>query len=204
MITIALVVIMIALIFVLKSLIFDLSINHNFQVIDAVTFITSMLCISIYEELSFRGIIFEWLTEKLGINLSILLSSIIFSLFHITNNGFDFLSFLNVFLAGVFLSFLIFKSGSIIPSILFHFLWNISLPTFVDSSVSGFMYSNLIEFDSSSDIYFQLFFGDKFGIESGLVVTLLLILGIIVIAKYIKLSPYSEAVRLKKLYNTYN
>ncbi len=187
-------------IFAIKYYLSNFVINNHIIFHQVIDLMLSMLFVAIYEEIVFRGLLFEWIYSNFGSIVAILFTSIIFSLFHFYNNGFDLLSFLNVFLAGVMFAFLFYKSGTIWLSIVFHFIWNVSLPLFIDSSLSGYSYISIIHFQNQYEFANNLLFGSEFGLESGLITTLAILLVLILTAKMIKTSPYYEAIRLKKLY----
>src|SRR5262249_665991 len=74
---------------------------------------------AICEELTFRGFILTGLQRRFRPRTAVLLSSFLFSLLHM--NVFQFLP---TFLLGVVLAYLTTRCGSILPSILFHLLYN--------------------------------------------------------------------------------
>lgn len=186
--------------FLSKAILDDFSINFSVKNIDFIDLLIIMFFIAIFEELAFRGIIFQLLKLEYGASLAILSTSLVFALLHSQNMGFDFISFLNVFLAGIFMAYLVHKSGRILISTIFHFLWNISLPLFVGSNVSGNYYVSFVNFKNKDMFINNIFYGGEFGIESGLITTFVLVLLIILSNKFIKISPYSEAKYLRKLY----
>ena len=186
--------------FLLKASLSDFTINFNFPITDLIDLLIIMFFIAIFEEMAFRGIIFQWLKLEYGPSFAILSTSFVFALLHSKNIGFDLLSFTNVFIAGILMAFLVNKSGRILISAIFHFLWNISLPLFVQSNVSGNNYVSIINFENNHNFVNTLLFGGEFGIESGLITTIVLIILLILSNKFIKISPYSEARYLRKLY----
>lgn len=186
--------------FLSKALLTDFSFNFNFSSKDLIDLLIIMFFIAIFEEMAFRGIIFQWLKFEYGPSFAILSTSFVFAILHSKNIGFDLLSFTNIFIAGILMAFLVNKSGRILISVIFHFLWNISLPLFVQSNVSGNNYVSFIIFENNHNFVNTLVFGGEFGIESGLITTIILIILLILSNKFIKISPYSEARYLRKLY----
>ena len=73
----------------------------------------------IVEEFMFRGYIQEYFRERLSPERTILVSALVFSLFH----PFDL--FPQVFISGIFLSYVRERSGSILPGIVVHLLNNL-------------------------------------------------------------------------------
>ena len=162
-----------------------------------------LLVSSLIEELFFRGIIFQALTERFGLTSSTIIISIGFSAVHYSNPHLTFISYLNIFLAGIFLSVLYNQTKSIIICLLSHFLWNFSQAFFLGSSVSGYdLGLNFLYFDLSSlPVYLS---GGDFGIEGGLITSFVLIINTLLIIKYIKPSPYIESLLLKRDYSGKN
>jgi sodium transport system permease protein len=74
---------------------------------------------AVFEELAFRGFILSGLRRRLGPGSAILLSSCLFALYHM--NVFQLLP---AFLLGTVLALLALWSGSILPGMLFHCLYN--------------------------------------------------------------------------------
>ena len=74
---------------------------------------------AICEELLFRGYVQTRLNRAIGPAIGILITSVLFSVFHI-----DFVHALGVFPLGVFLGFLAWRSGSIFPAMIAHFVNN--------------------------------------------------------------------------------
>ena len=86
--------------------------------------------VGINEEFAFRLVGYKnFLSKGLGIKKSILLSSILFSLFHLTNLaggvGLSILfQLMNTFMMGVVIAFLYYQTGRILVPIAFHALWD--------------------------------------------------------------------------------
>ena len=74
---------------------------------------------AIGEEMTFRGVLQQWLTRKMNPHLAILLSAAIFSFIH-----FQFYGFLPRMFLGVLLGYMFYITGSLWTSILMHFLNN--------------------------------------------------------------------------------
>lgn len=91
--------------------------------------LTIGLATAIIEEVAFRGVLYGWLRTNVGPNAGIVLSALIFSLFHLRfiNPGglLGISATLQVMLAGIALAFLYEKSGSLWPPIYFHGVNNI-------------------------------------------------------------------------------
>jgi len=156
-----------------------------------------ILIASAFEELLFRGVIFQALLEKLGIGITLLISSLIFSSVHLFNNHFNLIAFINTFLAGMVLGLMYIQTKSLYLPISYHFFWNYLQELILNSNISGnsFEFSIFTQDFSSLPI---LFFGGSYGIEGGLVATLLLIITGIIVLLLAKPSPYITSKLLKR------
>ena len=72
------------------------------------------------EELLFRGYLFSLLERRIGGDPAIIVSAWLFALFH-----FNFVTFVPIFMMGLWMGYLRKRSGSITPSLLFHCLNNL-------------------------------------------------------------------------------
>jgi len=140
------------------------------------------------EEFIFRGIILFELKNKIGNIFSMFITSIIFALMHILNPNFTFVALFNTFLAGIFFSQMVLYSNSLIPSIIFHTLWNYILAYVLGINLSGYIYDNsLFKID-----YKKMppeVFGGNYGLEASILTTLFLVISIFLLYNiYQKLS----------------
>ena len=92
--------------------------------------ILAVIIAPVVEEIIFRGILLEQLSRKYNAVVSILVSSLLFSIFH-----FSIVQGVNTFIMGVLLGIVYIKTRSLVPCVLMHFVNNlipviaISLPT---------------------------------------------------------------------------
>jgi membrane protease YdiL (CAAX protease family) len=163
-----------------------LSNNQNISLQLDIAFI--LLLSAIAEEILFRGILFSSIKDRYGSWIAIFITSLLFSSVHIFNNNFNYLAFINTFLAGVLFSLLIIKTNSLIPSIIIHFFWNFSLIFLLDSPLSGFNYS--INIFNVTYPHLTILFGDNYGLESGFITTFLLFWNIDLSQKLFFESPF--------------
>ncbi|MCX6147836.1 MAG: CPBP family intramembrane metalloprotease [Candidatus Kapabacteria bacterium] len=155
------------------------------------------------EELMFRGIVFQAFSQKFGDITSAIFLSLVFAALHLMNPNINTISFINVFLAGIFFSACYIKTKSLWLGISFHFFWNWSEFILLGSPISGLNFSikPLIELkllNISPNLYWIL--GGKFGIEEGIITTILLISLTFFVLKYAKYSPYISSTLLKMEY----
>jgi len=80
----------------------------------------------VVEEIVFRGVLYPFLKERWGVSWGILLSSLIFAIFHFWSG----ISLLLPFLGGIVFAFLREKSGSLLAPIIFHSIGNLEFILF--------------------------------------------------------------------------
>jgi membrane protease YdiL (CAAX protease family) len=84
-----------------------------------VLFFTGVLLAAVCEEVLFRGLLLQLLARRGGWTAAILLCAVLFSTFHL-----DPIGFLPRLPVGIFLGFLVWRSGSLYPAILAHGTFN--------------------------------------------------------------------------------
>jgi membrane protease YdiL (CAAX protease family) len=131
------------------------------------------ILVAFYEEIMFRGYIFQKFIELTNKYVATFLLSILFGLEHLANPHISVLSVINIALVGVLFSICYIKTNSLWLPISLHFSWN-----FVQGSVFGFPVSGYNNFDT-----FILFVptgpewitGGSFGPEGGIIASVLLL-----------------------------
>ena len=155
-----------------------------------------MFFVALFEELVFRGIIFQSLSERLGSIAATLILSLLFGIAHLLNPNTSLIPILNVVLAGVLLSAMYIATKNLWMSIAFHFVWNFALGTVFNSPVSGIQKSGtsllLIDWNKVNGLY-PLLFGGNFGLEGGILTTGLLIILILFVSRFHTPSPFTVA-----------
>lgn len=81
------------------------------------------------EEIFFRGVLLNYLSKWKGNIIALILSSLIFTAFHITHYQ-DVISLSNVFIMGVWLGYMLIMTKSLYVSIGLHFAWDFYLSIF--------------------------------------------------------------------------
>ena len=162
------------------SFFLDVEVNFNTElsITELSEFAFILLISAFFEELLFRGVIFQTLIQRFDHRWIIFLSAFVFSVAHYKNNFIDPFAFFNIFLAGIFFGYLLFKTLNLWICISFHFVWNFSQHFLLGSPVSGYSENNYLlnlDFDQSNKIL-QMIFGNEFGIESSVFVTLALLI----------------------------
>ncbi|MFC2131839.1 lysostaphin resistance A-like protein [Bacteroidota bacterium] len=150
-----------------------------------------------FEELIFRGIIFQALLDRFGIIVTLLITSLFFAVVHFGNPNYTLIPFLNTFLAGILLGIMYIQTKSLYLPIFYHFFWNYSQQVLLGSNLSGYQWDVcLLRTDWNS--LPQWLYGGSYGIEGGLASTLILLITIPIILKYAKTSPYISSKLLKR------
>jgi len=121
---------------------------------------------ALFEELVFRGIIYNHLQKVLGMNISIVVASCIFALAHVSNTNASLNSFIAIFIGGAILSILYAISNNIWLPYAFHIGWNYiqGISGLNVSGVEGI--DGLFKATLSGD---EMMTGGSFGIEASVV-----------------------------------
>jgi membrane protease YdiL (CAAX protease family) len=107
-------------------------------------FLNVCLISPIVEELIFRKLLLGYFKEKgLSISISLFLSTLMFSIFH-----FNIVQSVMVFLPGLFMGYLFWKSDKITHSILFHAVFNFS-------ALISLFHPEMFEFKDITDILYN-------------------------------------------------
>ena len=140
------------------------------------------LLVAVTEELALRGFVLERMLQG-GINKfwALFFSSVLFSLIHIGNPNFNFLSFINILLAGVLLGSSYIYTRNLCFPIALHWFWN-----WIQGPVLGYEVSGNKFGESMLTLHLpeaNLMNGGAFGFEGSMLCTVLMILGTGVILK---------------------
>lgn len=122
----------------------------------------------IVEEMLFRGVIMKAMEYRYNKLTAIIVPSVLFGLLHIFGNSLDFLSVLQLLIAGsvvgILLSLVTYESGSIWSSALIHCVWNIVMIGGIIHIGSGAEENALYNYILESDSF--LVTGGDFGVEA--------------------------------------
>ena len=157
------------------------------SVLDYVRVVTlttvSLAPAALAEEVAFRGFPLVVLERAVGRGTAIVVLSGLFAVLHAWNPGVTTLALGNIALAGVLLSLAFFAPGGIWTSWGAHLGWNASIAA-LDAPVSGLPFSiPFIDFNPGRDAWLT---GGSFGPEGGLAATLVLGLGSVWLARYLR------------------
>ena len=132
------------------------------------------LCVGFLEELFFRGYVLRKLLEKFSPLVSLLFSSLAFSLIHFISQKIAILPMINIFFIGLLLGILFIKAKNIWIVTGFHFLWNY-VQAILGFNVSGGEYPSILYLNFE---HMNLFNGGEFGFEGSCVCTIIVLLTI--------------------------
>lgn len=140
------------------------------------------LLVAITEEFALRGFVLERMLQG-GVNKfwALFLSATLFSLVHIANPNFDFLSFINILLAGILLGSSYIYMRNLCFPIALHWFWN-----WIQGPVLGYEVSGNKFCDGLLTLYLpeaNLINGGAFGFEGSILCTVLMVAGTAVILK---------------------
>lgn len=132
------------------------------------------------EEILVRGYMFQSISAKYGLYKGVLISSIVFALLHLGNNGITSLSLINILMCGLMLILLVLKDENLWGACGFHTAWNLFQGNIFGMNVSG----NGLDASLFTTTITQpsIWNGGQFGIEGSLLTTvfMLMISGILI------------------------
>ncbi len=152
--------------------------NDSAAPLTIVLFFLAFLLQGMGEEALFRGYLLTTLSRRNNIWTSIIMSSLIFAIFHIANANFSIIAFINITLFGIFAAVFMLKRGSIWAVGAIHSVWN-----FMQGNIFGFSVSGGPQYDSvlnaTGEGFGVILSGGEFGLEGGLGATIVLIAAIL-------------------------
>lgn len=139
------------------------------------------------EEVLCRGYLAVSLANKTKVAVAVGISSVVFAMLHLANNGITPLAFINLALFGIFMAVYMFRTDDLWGACAIHSAWNFVQGNVLGVSVSGGAQSPSI-FGTAFVEGRELFSGGAFGLEGGLCVTLVE-LAAIALALYLPMKP---------------
>jgi membrane protease YdiL (CAAX protease family) len=136
----------------------------------------NLMLVAVYEEVVFRGYILGNLMESFNPWTALALSAGLFTLFHLANPGFDFLSVVSLFGFGLLLGMNYLYTRNLWFAIGFHFAWNFLEGPILGYPVSGIHFGTLLQTDMKGDDNIT---GGTFGLEGSFIVTILCIFSVL-------------------------
>lgn len=149
------------------------------KVVLILLFLAAFLVQGLSEELLCRGLLMVSLSRNQPTWLCILISSLLFAALHLGNPGISFLAFINLTLFGVFAAMYTLRRGSLWGIAALHSVWNFVQGNLWGISVSGMSsmpsFMQTVLGTERTDVLFN---GGAFGLEGGIGVTAVLLVGI--------------------------
>jgi CAAX protease family protein len=136
----------------------------------------TLMLIAISEEIVFRGYILNNLMQSFNKWIALIMSSLLFTLFHLSNPGISTIPLATLFLVGVLFGINYIYTRSLWFSILLHFSWNFFQGPLAGYKVSGINFSSLLLTDLKGDMSIT---GGDFGFEGSFVATALLLITVL-------------------------
>lgn len=104
-----------------------------------------MALVAFAEELVFRGYILNNLLQSMNKWTALIISSLLFTLFHLSNPDISLLALLNIFLSGLMLGINYIFTKNLWFAILLHFSWNFYEGPILGYKVSGLTLESLLQ-----------------------------------------------------------
>ena len=150
------------------------------------------VAIALGEELLFRGYILNNLMLSMPRMVALLISSLFFSLMHIFNSDFTWISFWDMLLGGMLLGLSYIYTKSLWFPIALHFSWNFFQGTIFGFNVSGHETYSLFSQSRTVDNYWN---GGKFGFEGSVLSIIFQLIAIFGIWWYFNRKSNRDIVR---------
>lgn len=145
-----------------------------------VLFLLGYLVQGMAEEVMCRGYFLVSVSRRYPLAVGIVANAVLFAALHLFNNGISVLAFINLVLFGVFASVYFIKRGNIWGVGALHSIWNLAQGNVYGIRVSGIQTSCSV-LASEMVTGRELINGGDFGLEGGLAVTIVLILGTLIL-----------------------
>lgn len=145
-----------------------------------VLFLLGYLVQGMAEEVMCRGYFLVSVSRRYPLAVGIVANAVLFAALHLLNNGISVLAFINLVLFGVFASVYFIKRGNIWGVGALHSIWNLAQGNVYGIRVSGIQTSCSV-LASEMVTGRELINGGDFGLEGGLAVTIVLMLGTLIL-----------------------
>lgn len=132
------------------------------------------------EEILVRGYFMTSLTNSTGAGSALICSAILFSAMHSGNTGSSFLGLFNIFLFGLLLGLITFRTGSLFLPMALHGIWNFAEGNIFGMAVSGLRPGHSLLFATLAEGRVTTNGGD-FGPEGGAAATIVLVIALAVL-----------------------
>lgn len=151
------------------------------------------------EELLFRGVIMQAITERFGTVTAVLVTSVPFGLAHAANPDAGTVSVVNTVLAGIALGAMVIANRSLWLAIGFHGVWNLGVAAAI-GPLSGYteLPYRIMALDTTSLGTWRWLVDGSYGIEEGLATTLALVIITVIVLRSQRYDAFVEAARLRR------
>ena len=158
----------------------SLALSKDLKIGTIIILIILVLMQGFLEEIVFRGYLMTRLAAKKGKWIGIILSSIFYLVFRMSNPSTSKLDLINIFLISIVMSLLYWYFDNILVIAIFHAFWNCISGVVFGFNISGIKVSDTIfTFEAISDK--QILTGGSYGIEGSIIATVFFaILGLLV------------------------
>ena len=157
------------------------SLTDNVSVLMVLIALPGWFIQSMTEEVCCRGFLLTSIARRYSVTLGIIINALFFGVYHILNGGFTVIPLINTILFGVFTSIIFVKTGNLWACGALHALWNFTQGNIFGVQVSGHELQDSV-FTTSLISGKEILNGGSYGLEGGLGVLLVLLLGTIAIA----------------------
>lgn len=158
-----------------------IEVNHEpFSTIVYIGMIAGWVFQGMAEEVLCRGYFLVSLQRRLSVPASVIISSLAFAAIHLMNPGMTAFAFVNLTLFGIFASVVFFRTGNIWLIGAIHSIWNFVQGNFYGINVSG----NVTNATILKTVFVpakEFINGGDFGLEGGLAVSVVLIVGTLLV-----------------------
>ena len=158
----------------------SLTLSNDFKISIIIILIILVLIQGFLEEIVFRGYLMTRLAAKKGKWIAIILSSLFYLVFRMSNPTTSKLDLINIFLISIVISLLYWYFDNILVIAIFHAFWNCISGVILGFNISGIRVSDsLFAVKAISDK--QILIGGSYGIEGSIISTVFFaILGLLV------------------------
>lgn len=154
--------------------------SPSFSVGIFILFLLGYMVQGMAEEVLCRGYFLVSVSRRYPLAAGIIANAVLFAALHLLNNGITVLAFANLVLFGVFASIYFVKRGNIWGVGALHSIWNLAQGNVYGIRVSG-MQTGCSVLSSEMVTGRELINGGDFGLEGGLAVTIVLVVGTLVL-----------------------
>lgn len=165
--------------------------SDNFVLSTFLLFTVGYMIQGMAEEVLCRGYFMVSFGRRYSMTAAIIINAVAFAALHLANPGVSLLAMINLILFGIFASICFVRTDNIWLVGALHSVWNLVQGNVYGIKVSG-MDSTCTVFTSSMVEGREIINGGAFGLEGGLAVTIVLVIGIAVLCLYKKKEVSSQ------------